>query len=197
MHDLNAYFEKKGYRGAILYVETAEAYRLYWKVGYQEVTRELRTQFSPRPNSSLLKWTEVNPEEFDILHQIKKRWASQNFPVYWNGQYPEVHQYNIKQYRALRRKAHIVGYAKWDEPSEHRPQGLIRDPMVPDEDPMEVITSVQAAIPEPRVWQTAVGSRYEDPLRSLGYALEPTEWVDMLLPIGPGIDWTRLARTFW
>ena len=55
--------------------------------------------------------------------------------------------------------------------------------MVPDEDPMEVITSVQAAIPEPRAWQTAVGSRYEDPLRALGYALEPTEWVDMLLPL--------------
>ena len=197
MQELNPYLGRKGYRGSILYVETAEAYQLYWKVGYQEVTRELRTQFSPRPNSSLLKWTEVNPEEFDILHQIKKRWASQNFPVYWNGQYPEVHQYNIKQYRALRRKAHIVGYAKWDEPSEHRPQGLIRDPMVPDEDPMEVITSVQAAIPALRVWQTAEGSRYEDPLRALGYTLQPTEWVDMLLPIGPGIDWTRLARTFW
>ena len=197
MQDLNAYFEKKGYRGGILYVETAEAYQLYWKVGYQEVTRELRTQLSPRPNSSLLKWTEVNPEEFDILHQLKKRWARQNFPVYWNPQYPEVHQYNIKQYRALRRKAHIVGYAKWDEPSEHRPQGLIWDPMVPDEDPMEVITSVQAAIPAPRAWQTAVGSRYEDPLRALGYTLEPTEWVDMLLPLGPGIDWAGLARTFW
>ena len=197
MQDLNAYFEKKGYRGVSLHVETAGAYRLYWKVGYQEVTRELQTQLSPHPNSPLLKWTEVNPEEFDILHQIKKRWASQNFPVYWNGQYPEVHQYNIKQYRALRRKAHIVGYAKWDEPSEHRPQGLIWDPMVPDEDPMEVITSVQAAIPALRVWQTAEGSRYEDPLRALGYTLQPTEWVDMLLPIGPGIDWTRLARTFW
>ena len=197
MQDLNAYFARKGYRGGILYVETAEAYQLYWKVGYQEVTRELQTQLSPHPNSSLLKWTEVNPEEFDILHQIKKRWASQNFPVFWNPQYPEVHLSNMKQYRVLRRKAHIVGYAKWDEPSEHRPQGLICPPMVPDEDSMEVITSVQAAIPAPRAWQTAVGSRYEDPLRSLGYALEPTEWVDMLFPIGPGIDWTGLARTFW
>ena len=197
MRDLNAYFEKKGYRGGILYVETAEAYRLYWKVGYQEVTRELRTQLSPRPNSSLLKWTEVNPDDFDILHQIKKRWARQNFPVYWNDKYQEVHQYNIKQYRALRREANVVGYAKWDEPSVHRPQGLIQDPMVPDEDPMEVVISVQAAISAPRAWQTAVGSRYEDPLRSLGYTLEPTEWVDMLFSIGPGIDWTKLARVFW
>ena len=197
MQDLNAYFEKKGYRGAILYVETAEAYQLYWKVGYQEVTRELQTQLSPHPNSPLLKWTEVNPEDFDSLHEIKKKWAGQNFPVYWNPQYPEVHQYNMKQYRVLRRGANVVGYAKWDEPSEHRPQGLIWDPMVPDEDPMEVITSVQAAIPALRVWQTAEGSRYEDPLRALGYTLQPTEWVDMLLPIGPGIDWTRLARTFW
>ena len=139
----------------------------------------------------------MNPEEFDILHQIKKRWASQNFPVFWNPQYPEVHLSNIKQYRTLCRGANVVGYAKWDEPSEHRPQGLIWDPMVPDEDPMEVITSVQAAIPAPRAWQTAEGSRYEYPLRALGYTLQPTEWVDMLLPIGPGIDWTRLARTFW
>ena len=197
MQDLNAYFEKKGYRGGILYVETPEAYRLYWRVGYQEVTRELRTQISPCPNSSLLKWTEVSPDDFDILHQIKKRWASQNFPVYWNDKYPEVHQYNIKQYRALRRGANIIGYAKWDEPSVHRPQGLIQDPMVPDEDPMEVITSVQATIPAPRLWQTAEESRYEDPLRSLGYTLEPTEWVDMLFSIGPGIDWTKLARVFW
>ncbi|MDE0469032.1 MAG: hypothetical protein OYL97_18425 [Candidatus Poribacteria bacterium] len=157
----------------------------------------MRTELSPRPNSSHLKWTEVTPEDFDILHQIKKRWASQNFPVYWNDKYPEVHQYNIKQYRALRRGANVVGYAKWDEPSVHRPRGLIQDPMVPDEDPMEVAISVQAAISAPRAWQTAVGSRYEDPLHSLGYTLEPTEWVDMLFSIGPGIDWTKLARTFW
>ena len=100
--------------------------------------------------------------------------------------------------RALRRGTNLIGYAKWDEPSEHRPQGLIQDPMVPDEDPIEVVTSVQAAIPSSHAWQTAVGSRYEDPLRSLGYTtLEPTEWVDMLFSIGPGIDWTKLARTFW
>ena len=197
MQDLNAYFKKKGYRGGILYVETPEAYQLYWKVGYQEVTRALQTQLLPRPNSSLLKWTAVNPDDFDILHQIKKRWASQNFPVYWNPESPEVHQYNIKQYRTLRRGSNIVGYAVWDEPSVHRPQGLIHDPMVPDEDPMEIITSVQATIPAPRLWQTAEGSRYEDPLQTLGYTLEPTEWVDMLLPIGPGIDWTKLARTFF
>ena len=197
MYDLNAYFEKKGYRGGILYVETPEAYRLYWRVGYQEVTRELRTELLPRPNSSYLKWTEVTPEDFDILHQIKKRWASQNFPVYWNDKYPEVHQYNIKQYRALRRGANVVGYAKWNEPSVHRPQGLIQDPMVPDEDPREVAISVQAAISAPLAWQTAVGSRYEDPLHSLGYTLEPTEWVDMLFSIGLGIDWTKLARVFW
>ena len=65
MQDLNAYFERKGYRGSILYVETAEVYQLYQKVGYQEVTRELQTQLSPRLNSSQLKWTEVNPEDFE------------------------------------------------------------------------------------------------------------------------------------
>ncbi len=196
MQDLNAYFEKKGYRGGILYVETPEAYRLYWRVGYQEVTRELQTQLSPRPNSSRLKWTEVNPEDFGVLHEIKKRWASQNFPVYWHPQHPEVHKYNMRQYRVLRRAASIVGYTRWDEPSEHRPRGLICDPMVPDEDPLAVVTSVQAAISGQRAWQTAEGSRYEEPLRSLGYTLQPTEWVDMLLPFGEEIDWAGFARTF-
>ena len=157
----------------------------------------MRTELLPRPNSSHLKWTEVTPEDFDVLHQIKKRWANQNFPVYWNDRYPEVHRYNIKQYRVLRRGANVVGYAKWDEPSVHRPQGLIQDPMVPDEDPMEVAISVQAAISTPLAWQTAVSSRYEDPLHSLGYTLEPTAWVDMLFSIGTGIDWTKLTRTFW
>ena len=197
MQDLNAYFERKGYRGGILYVETAEAYQLYQKVGYQEVTRELQTQLTPRPNFSRFNWTEVKSEDFGVLHGIKKRWASQNFPVYWHPQQPEVHKYNMRQYRVLHRGASIVGYTRWDEPSEHRPHGLICDPMVPDEDPLEVVTSVQAAIPAPRTWQTAEGSKYEDPLRSLGYALQPTEWVDMLLSFGEEIDWTGLARTFW
>ena len=199
MQDLNAYFARKGYRGGILYVETAEAYRLYWKVGYQEVTRELRTQLSPRLNSAPLEWTEANQRDFNTLHQLKGRWARQNFPVLWNPDSisMEIHERNMKQYCVLRRGESIVGYSRWDEPSEYYPHGLIRDPIAPDMDPMEVIASVQAAIPAPRAWQTAEGSRYEDPLRSLGYALEPTEWVDMLLPIGPGIDWTGLARTFW
>ena len=196
MQDLNAYFEKKGYRGGILYVETAEVYQLYQKVNYQEVTRELQTQLSPRHDASELKWTEVNPEDFDVLHEIKKKWASQNFPVCWHPQHPEVHKYNMRQYQVLRSRTSIVGYTKWDEPSEHRPHGLICDPMVPDEDPTEVVISVQAAISAPRLWQTAEGSKYEASLRSLGYTLEPTEWVDMLFSIGPKTDWTGLARTF-
>jgi GNAT superfamily N-acetyltransferase len=199
MQELNPYLERKGYRGSILGTTTKETYQLYQGVGYQEVTRELRTELSPRPNSSLLKWTEVNPEDFDSLHEIKKKWAGQNFPVYWNPQYPEVHQYNMKQYCVLRRGANIIGYAKWDEPSKYHPQGLVRDPMVPDEDPIEVIESVQAAIPAPRAWKTADGSRYEHPLRSLGSPLRPTEKVEMLLSYGPEIDWGELARTspFW
>ncbi len=131
--DLNAYFERKGYRGSILFVETAGAYQLYQKIGYQEAYRELRTQLPPRSNSARLKWAEVKPEDLGSLHQLKKRWASQNFPVLWNPQGSELHQYNMKQYRMLQRGASIISYAKWDDPSEHRPQGLICDPMVPDE----------------------------------------------------------------
>ena len=103
----------------------------------------------------------------------------------------------MKQYRVLRREESIIVYAKWDEPSVHRPQGLIQDPTVPDEDPMKVVTSVQAAISAPLAWQTAVGSRYEDPLHSPSYTLEPTEWAATLFSIGLGIDWTKLARVFW
>ena len=199
MQELNPYLERKGYRGSILGTNTREAYQLCQGVGYQEVTRELRMELSPRPNPSQLKWMEVNPEDFDSLHEIKKRWAGQNFPVYWNPQHPEVHVYNMKQYRVLRRDGSIVGYAKWDEPSKYHPQGLVRDPMVPDEDPIEVIESVQAAIPAPRAWKTAEGSRYENPLRSVGSALQSTEKVEMLLSFGPEIDWGGLARTrpFW
>lgn len=197
MQDLNTYFEGKGYRGSILYVETVEAYQVYQKVGYREVTREMRTELPSRPNSSPLKWREVGPEDFDILHQLKKRWANQNFPVLWNPQGIEIHQFNMKQYRVLQRCASIIGYAKWDEPSGHRPQGLIRDPIVPDEAPMEIIKSVQAEIPATRAWQTAEKSRYENPLRSIGCILKPAKMVDMLASFGQDIDWTGIPRTLW
>lgn len=199
MQELNPYFERRNYQGILLDTDTEAAYQLYRKVGYQEVTRELETQLLPRQDSSRLIWTKVTTEDLDILHQIKKRWASQHFPVYWSPQYPEVHLSNMKQYRVLRREGNVVGYAKWDEPTKHHPQGLVRDPMVPDEDPMAVIISVQAAIPAPRAWKTADGSRYENPLRSLGCALQSTEKVEMLLPFGPEIDWSGMMRTrpFW
>ncbi|MDE0011523.1 MAG: GNAT family N-acetyltransferase [Candidatus Poribacteria bacterium] len=197
MLELNAYLEGKGSRGSILYVDTTKAYQLYQKVGYQEITRELQTQLSPRPNFFPLKWAEVDPEDFDVLHRLKQIWANQNFPVYWSAQHPQVHQYNLKQYRVLRRETDTVGYAKWDNSSERRPNGLIWDPVVPGEDPVEVIKSVQAAIPMPYLWRTVRGSRYENPLSSLGHTLEPLERADMLLSFGPEIDWTGLVRAFW
>lgn len=197
MQDLNAYFERKNYQGSFLYVETVEAYRLYQKVGYREVTKELRTQLSPCSNSSPLKWREVNTEDFNILHQLKRHWATQNFPVSWNPQVSELHQFSMKQYRVLQRNDRIIGYAKWDEPSGHRPQGLISDPIVPDEDPMEIIRSVQAEIPTSRAWQTAKGSRYENPLRSLGYTLQPTKIVDMMAYFGKDSDWMETPKTLW
>ena len=199
MQELNAYFERRNYRGILLDTETEAAYQLYRKVGYQEITRELETRLSPRQVPSRLIWTEVTAEDLDILHQIKKRWASQHFPVFWNPQHPEVHLSNMKQYRVLRREGSIIGYAKWDEPSKHLPHGLIRDPVVPDEDLMEVITSLQAVFPAPRPWQTVVGSRYENLLRSLNYTLKPTGWVEMIFSFDPEIDWSSLPRTrhFW
>lgn len=197
MRDLNAYFEGKGYRGSILYVETAEAYQLYQKVGYQEVTRELRTELPSRPNSSLLKWREVNLEDLNILHQLKKHWGTHNFPVFWDSQVIGIHQFNMKQYRVLHRGNRIIGYAKWDDPSEHRPQGLIHDPIVPDEDPMEIIASVQAEITATRAWKTTEGSIYETPLRSYGCIFKQGKMVDMVASLGKDIDLTKIHRTVW
>lgn len=197
MQELNAYLEGKGYRGSILYVETEEANHLYQKVGYQEVTRELRTNLSPYPDSVPLKWSAVDPEDFDVLHQIKMVWANQNFPVHWSAQHPQVHRYNLKQYRVLKRGRSIVGYAKWDEPSERRPHGLIWDPIAPDEDPVKVIKSVQATISAPRTWRTVEGSRYVSPLCDFGCMLKPGERADMLLSFGPEIDLTGLAIALW
>lgn len=197
MQDLNVYSERKGYRGSILYVETAEAYQLYQKVGYQRVTRALRTELPASSNSSSLKWKEVVPENFNILHELKKCWGTNNFPVFWNSQGLEIHQFNMKQYRVLHRGKDIIGYAKWDEPSEHHPQGLIRDPVVPDEDPMDIIESVQSEISSSREWQTVEGSIYEEPLRSLGCILQQGKMVDMVASFGRNIDLSVMHRAVW
>lgn len=195
MHRLHAYFLRKGYRGSILYTDSEIAEQLYQKVGYQEITREIRTQVSPYQDASPFKWTEARLGDLDALHQLNQRWAKCNFPVLWDAQSKSVHQFNMKQYRVLRRDGNLIGYGKWSEPSEHQPQGLIRDPIVPDEDPMKIITSVQSAISTPLTWQTFKGSRYESFLRSLGCPFEQTIQVDMFLAFGQEIDLTGYHRT--
>jgi len=204
MHELHSHFKRKGYRGSILDTDEAAAIRLYQKVGYQLLTRDLRTQLPRNPSSSQLKWTEVDQQDLGVFPQLDERWARRNFPVQWIQQnivkvrrFIKVHRYNMSGYRVLRQGQNIVGYARWDEPSEYRPHGLIRDPIVPDMDPMDVITSVQTAIPTTRTWEAAEGGRYEAPLRSLGCTLEPTAWVLMLLPFGQEIDLTGYHRTAW
>lgn len=197
MRDLKKYFEREGYRGSILYVETPEAYQMYQKVGYQKVTRELRTELPARPNSSQLKWKAVVQEDLNILHELKKCWGTHNFPVFWNSQVIGIHQFNMKQYRVLQRGKRIIGYAKWDDPSEHRPQGLIHDPIVPDEDTMEIIASVQAEITATHAWRTTEGSIYETPLRSYGCIFKPEKRVDMVASLGKDINFTKMHRTLW
>ncbi|MDE0481992.1 MAG: GNAT family N-acetyltransferase [Candidatus Poribacteria bacterium] len=196
MQELHAHFQKAGYRGSILDVDTKEAIQLYQKVGYQKFTQELQTQLLPNSDVSQLKWTEVNLKDLSAFPQLDERWAKHNFPVVWEPQGMKVHQYTMSGYRVLRHGQKIVGYSRWEKPSEYYPHGLIKDPIVPEMDSMEVIAAVQAAIPAPRAWQTCEGSRYEDPLLSLGCTLELTQRVDMLLSFGPEIDWTGLARTF-
>ena len=197
MQELHEYFQKKGYRGSILDTDEKEAIRLYQKVGYQKFTQDLRTELPPNPIESQFKWTQTNLKDLSTFPQLDEKWARHNFPVSYDWQRMKVHQYNMSGYCVLRHGQNIVGYARWDEPSEYSPHGLIRDPIVPDEDPMEVIASVQAAIPTQRVWQTAEGGIYESQLRSIGYPLEPMGTVWMLLPFGQEIDLTGYHRTAW
>ncbi len=197
MHQLHAYFRKKGYRGSILDTDEEAAIRLYQKVGYQQFTQDLQTQLPPNQKASQLKWEEVNLSDLSALPQLDEKWAKQNFPVSCDRQSIKVHQYNMGGYRILRRGQNIIGYARWDEPSEYYPYGLIRDPIVPEMDPMEVIASLQSAIPTIRTWQTAEGGRYEAPLRSCGYTFEPTTTVIMLSSFGQEIDLTGYHRTAW
>ena len=197
MQQLHAYFQRKGYRGSILNTDEEAAIRLYQKVGYQQFTQDLRTELPPNPNSSQLKWAEVNLSDLNALPQLDERWARQNFPVSCDRQSIKVHQYNMSGYRILRRGQNIVGYTRWYEPSEYSPHGVIWDPIAPNIDPIEVIASVQSAIPAIRTWQTAEGGRYEEVLRSCGCTFEPTAWIIMFIPFGQEIDLTGYHRTAW
>lgn len=197
MQDLHAHFQRKGYRGSILDADEEAAIRLYQKVGYQQFTQDLQTQLLPNQNSAQLKWTEVNLSDLSALPQLDEKWAKQNFPVSCDRESLKVNQYTMSGYRVLRQGQNIVGYARWDEPSEYYRHGLIRDPIAPDVDPMEVIASLQSAIPTIRTWQTAEGGRYEAPLRSCGCTFEPTTTVIMLSSFGQEIDLTGYHRTAW
>ena len=197
MQELHAHFQTKGYRGSILEVDTEEAMRLYQKVGYQQLTQDLQTQLPPNQNASQLKWAEVNLSDLSAIPQLDEMWAKQNFPVSCDQQSIKVNQYTMSGYRILRQGQNIVGYARWDEPSEYYQHGLIRDPIAPDMDPMEIITSVQAAIPTTRTWEAAEGGRYEAPLRAYGCTFEPTTTVIMLSSFGQEIDLTGYHRTAW
>ncbi len=197
MQELHAYFQKKGYRGSILDADEEAAIRLYQKVGYQQLTQDLQTQLPPNQNASQLKWAEVNLSDLSALPQLDEMWAKQNFPVSCDRQSIKVHHYTMSGYRILRQGQNIVGYARWDEPSEYYQHGLIRDPIAPDMDPMEVIASIQSAVPTTRTWQTAEGGRYEAHLRAYGCTFEPTTTVIMLSSFGQNIDLTGYHRTNW
>ncbi len=197
MQELHAHFQTKGYRGSILDVDTEEAIRLYQKVGYQQFTQDLQTQIPPNPNASPFKWTQTNLKDLNAFPELNERWGRQNFPTNCDPKSIKVHPYNMSGYRVLRHDHNIVGYARWEGPSAYYPDGLIRDPVVPDMDPMEIITSVQAAIPTTRTWAAAKSGRYEEPLRACGCTLDPTTTVIMLSSFGQEIDLTGYHRTAW
>ena len=70
MQEMHTYVEGKGYRGSILDTDSEAARRLYLKVGYQEVTRVLRTQLLPSSDVSHLKWTSARLEDLSILYHF-------------------------------------------------------------------------------------------------------------------------------
>ena len=197
MQELHVHFQTKGYRGSILDVDEETAIRLYQKVGYQQFTQDLQTQLLTNQSATQLEWAEVNLSDLSALAQLDEVWAKQNFPVSCDRQSIKVNQYTMGGYRVLRQGQNIIGYARWDEPSEYYRHGLIRDPIAPNVDPMEVIASLQSAIPATHTWQTAEGGRYEAPLRSCGYTFEPTGTVIMLSSFGQEIDLTGYHRTAW
>ena len=199
MQEMHTYFEDKGYRGSILVADTEGARRLYQKVGYQEITETLQTQLLPSLDASQLKWTVARIEDLSVLRQLDKRWSEQNFRVWWEPGFVKVDQSNLNEYRVLRSEGDIIGYAKWSEwsePLEGYPHGLICDPIVPGQNPMEVIKSLQATISAPLTWETCEGSRYEKPLRSIDCSLERTLNVTMLFSFGQEINVTGQFRTF-
>lgn len=189
MRELHTYFERKGYRGSLLDTYSEEARQLYLKVGYQQVTRALRTRLQPERNDSQLRWVDTHLEDLSRLHQLNKNWARQNFLV-WRV----VNKYNISVHRALRRDGNIIGYARWLKPDRYRPNGIVDNLVVPDEDPREVIHSLQAAIFAPLVLETCEGSKYEKSLRSLGYSLEQMSDFTMCFSFGAEIDLTQHHR---
>ena len=199
MQKIHTYFESKDYRGSVLDTDTEEARQLYQKVGYQEVARELRTRLLPSPDASRFKWMSTHLEDLSILRQLDERWARQNFRVWWKPGAVKVDQSNLNEYRVLRSKGDIIGYAEWSEwsePLEGYPHGLICDPIVPGQNPREVIKSLQATISTPLIWETCEESRYEKPLRSIGCSLERTPNVTMLFSFGKEINVTGQFRTF-
>ncbi len=195
MRDLHIYFEKKGYRGSILETSNKAARQLYLKIGYQQTTRELRTELQPKRGASELRWMNANTKYLRTLHQLDKDWAKQTFPVRWISEDPNVDHANISHYRVLSRGKHIIGYAEWSQPSVLFPHGQICDPIVPNKSPMEVVESLQAAISNPLVWNTCEGSKYEKTLRSLGYSLNPMPCFTMLLSFNSKIDLTQYWRS--
>ncbi len=196
MLEMHTYFKKKGYRGSILETDSKVARQLYLNVGYEQVTKELWMQLLPERNTSPLRWRNTHLEDLSVLHQLDKVSVRQNFHVWWDPRDMSVDYSNMNDYRVLHRSQEIIGYTIWSQPSELFPNGSICDPVAPSEEPIEVIKSIQAVIRAPLTWQTCENSRYEEPLRSLGFSLEPRKCVAMLFPFGRGIDLTKHIY-FW
>lgn len=194
MLDLIAYFESSGFRGSILDTDNEGAIQLYQKVGYKLITRELHTTIPPSNDYTQLKWTKVDINELTYLHKLREKWSKYHFPVYWNPDEMEVNQSNLHEYKVLRNEDSVFGYVDWTQLTRDFPPNFITDPIAPSVDPYEVIKSFQQEITEPTIWQTCEGSRYENPLRSLGFEIVSIKSVSMYLSIGREIDLTDHHR---
>ena len=132
-----------------------------------------------------------------VLDQLAERWARQNFRVLWEPGYIKVDQSNLDEYCVLCRSGDIVGYTKWSEPSEYYPKALICDPIAPDQNPTEVIKSIQAVISNTTGVETCAGSRYETRFVTLDACLKGRWTLQCSSLLVKKIDVTQQFRTLF
>lgn len=194
MEQLFYYFNHIGCRGTNLstYINTP-GYMMYQKSGFREITAGSHTLVPPAGGTSDIEIAPAESSQKEMMLKLREQWAKQTFPVWWG--IDDICPLSL--YQVFLRGKQIVGYARWQEPSEKLPYGRIRDPIAPSESPLTVVEAVRTVISTPIQWESSRGSRYEQPLQSLDCTFEYIDWVEMLRPNGFEINLQQMDRYFW